>query len=122
MPFRTALSGLNASSAELRVIGNNVANASTTGFKQSRAEFADIFATSNLKNDSFFRQDIQAIFQSPNPCPFIRILTETPDDILINGHRAFKKVAPDKISGRNKIEPGPFHGIEKQPEVLLPHL
>jgi flagellar hook protein FlgE len=48
MPFRTALSGLNASSAELRVIGNNVANASTTGFKESRTEFADIFATSNL--------------------------------------------------------------------------
>ncbi len=48
MPFRTALSGLNAASAELRVIGNNVANASTTGFKESRAEFADIFATSNL--------------------------------------------------------------------------
>lgn len=48
MPFRTALSGLNASSAELRVIGNNVANASTTGFKKSRAQFADIFASSNL--------------------------------------------------------------------------
>ena len=48
MSFRTALSGLNASSAELQVIGNNVANASTTGFKESRAEFADIFATSNL--------------------------------------------------------------------------
>ncbi|MCK4742515.1 MAG: flagellar hook protein FlgE [Sulfuriflexus sp.] len=48
MPFRTALSGLNAASAELRVIGNNVANAATTGFKKSRAEFADIFATSNL--------------------------------------------------------------------------
>jgi len=48
MPFRAALSGLNAASAELRVIGNNVANSSTTGFKKSRAEFADIFATSNL--------------------------------------------------------------------------
>jgi flagellar hook protein FlgE len=48
MPFRTALSGLNAASSELRIIGNNVANASTTGFKESRAEFADIFATSNL--------------------------------------------------------------------------
>ena len=48
MPFRTALSGLNASSAELRIIGNNVANAGTTGFKESRAEFSDIFATSNL--------------------------------------------------------------------------
>ncbi len=48
MPFRTALSGLNAASAELRVIGNNVANASTTGFKKSRVEFADIFASSGL--------------------------------------------------------------------------
>lgn len=48
MPFRTALSGLNAASSELRIIGNNVANAGTTGFKESRAEFADIFATSNL--------------------------------------------------------------------------
>ena len=47
MPFRTALSGLNAASAELRVIGNNVANAGTTGYKESRAEFADIFATSS---------------------------------------------------------------------------
>lgn len=48
MPFRIALSGLNAASAELRIIGNNVANASTTGFKKSRIEFADIFASSNL--------------------------------------------------------------------------
>ena len=48
MPFRIALSGLNAASADLRVIGNNVANASTTGFKKSRSEFADIFASSNL--------------------------------------------------------------------------
>lgn len=45
MPFRTALSGLNAASADLRVTGNNIANAGTTGFKQSRAEFADVFAT-----------------------------------------------------------------------------
>ncbi len=48
MPFRTALSGLNASSAELRVIGNNVANATTTGFKKSRTEFSDIYAAANL--------------------------------------------------------------------------
>lgn len=43
MPFQTALSGLNAASADLRVTGNNVANSGTTGFKESRAEFADIF-------------------------------------------------------------------------------
>lgn len=48
MPFRTALSGLNAAASDLRILGNNVANASTTGFKKSRAEFADVFASSNL--------------------------------------------------------------------------
>jgi len=52
MPFRIALSGLNAASSELRVIGNNVANSSTTGFKESRAEFADIFASTNLGTTS----------------------------------------------------------------------
>lgn len=48
MPFRTAISGLRASMTDLSTIGNNVANASTTGFKKSRAEFADIYAASNL--------------------------------------------------------------------------
>lgn len=46
MPFRLALSGLNAASTDLEVTANNVANVSTAGFKSSRAEFADIFATS----------------------------------------------------------------------------
>ena len=44
MPFRIALSGLNAATADLKVTGNNVANASTTGFKSSRTEFVDVFA------------------------------------------------------------------------------
>lgn len=46
MPFRIALSGLTAASSDLKVTGNNIANAGTTGFKQSRAEFADVFAVS----------------------------------------------------------------------------
>jgi flagellar hook protein FlgE len=46
MSFQQGLSGLNASSKQLEVIGNNVANANTVGFKQSRAEFADVFANS----------------------------------------------------------------------------
>lgn len=48
MPFRIALSGLNAASADLRVVGNNVANANTTGFKQSKIQFSDIYAASAL--------------------------------------------------------------------------
>ena len=47
MPFRSALSGINAAAQELRIIGNNVANASTTGFKQSRANFSDVYASSS---------------------------------------------------------------------------
>ena len=43
MPFRIALSGLNAASAGLRTTANNIANASTTGFRQSRTEFASLF-------------------------------------------------------------------------------
>jgi len=46
MPFTTALSGLNAASNNLAVTGNNIANANTTGFKRSRSEFADVYATS----------------------------------------------------------------------------
>ncbi len=44
MPFAIALSGLNAASADLGVTANNVANVNTTGFKQSRAQFAEVFA------------------------------------------------------------------------------
>src|SRR5262245_8131488 len=46
MPFRLALSGLNAAQADLTVTANNIANTSTTGFKGSRAEFADMFSVS----------------------------------------------------------------------------
>jgi len=46
MSFQTGLSGLNASSRNLDVIGNNIANANTTGMKASRAEFGNLVASS----------------------------------------------------------------------------
>ena len=46
MSFQQGLSGLNSSSKQLDVIGNNVANSSTVGFKQSQAQFADMYAAS----------------------------------------------------------------------------
>lgn len=52
MSFNTALSGLRAANQDLSVTGNNIANASTTGFKQSRAEFADVYANSILGTGS----------------------------------------------------------------------
>ncbi|RQW29209.1 flagellar hook protein FlgE [Rhodobacteraceae bacterium CH30] len=46
MSFQQGLSGLGAASKQLDVIGNNVANASTVGFKRARAEFSDLYAAS----------------------------------------------------------------------------
>ncbi len=46
MGFEQALSGLQAASQNLDTIGNNIANASTMGFKEVRAQFADVYATS----------------------------------------------------------------------------
>ena len=48
MTFNTALSGLSAASNDLSVTGNNIANASTVGFKSARAEFADVYASTLL--------------------------------------------------------------------------
>jgi flagellar hook protein FlgE len=42
--FSIALSGLTAASSDLDVTANNIANSNTVGFKESRAEFADVFA------------------------------------------------------------------------------
>ncbi|MES2183580.1 MAG: flagellar hook protein FlgE [Pseudomonadota bacterium] len=46
MSFQQGLSGLSAASRSLDVIGNNIANANTTGMKSSRAEFSGLYATS----------------------------------------------------------------------------
>ncbi|HTP39372.1 MAG TPA: flagellar hook protein FlgE [Steroidobacteraceae bacterium] len=46
MSFGIALSGIDAAQSELDVTANNIANSETTGFKQSRSEFADLFAVS----------------------------------------------------------------------------
>ncbi len=48
MAFNIGLSGIRAASTDLEVTGNNVANASTVGFKESRAEFADVYTSTLL--------------------------------------------------------------------------
>jgi flagellar hook protein FlgE len=45
MSFNVALTGLNAATQALSVTSNNLANAATVGFKDSRAEFGDIYAS-----------------------------------------------------------------------------
>ena len=86
MPFDTALSGIRAASSDLEVTGNNIANASTTGFKASRAEFSDVYATSVLGSGSnqpgagVQVQDISQSFTQGNVT-----FTENQLDLAING-------------------------------------
>lgn len=90
MPFDTALSGIRAASTELTVTGNNIANASTTGFKSSRTEFADVYATSVLGSGSnaigsgVQVQEISQQFTQGNVA-----FTEKETDLAINGNGFF---------------------------------
>lgn len=50
MSMGIALSGINASQKDLDTTSNNIANVNSIGFKSSRAEFADVYATSIFSN------------------------------------------------------------------------
>ncbi|MNO47075.1 Flagellar hook protein FlgE [compost metagenome] len=52
MSFNIGLSGLYAANKQLDVTGNNIANVATTGFKSSRAEFADVYSATHLGSGS----------------------------------------------------------------------
>jgi flagellar hook protein FlgE len=46
MSLSISVSGINAAQKHLDVTANNIANVNTTGFKSSRAEFADVYSSS----------------------------------------------------------------------------
>lgn len=50
MSFNIALSGINAAQKDLDTTANNIANVNTFGFKESRAEFADVYSSSVFSN------------------------------------------------------------------------
>ncbi len=91
MSFQQALSGLNAASKNLDVIGNNVANANTVGFKVSRAEFAEVFAASNMGNSAVsigIGTTLSAVTQSFTQGPIS--VTSNPFDVAISGEGFFR--------------------------------
>ncbi|MBL8384906.1 MAG: flagellar hook protein FlgE [Burkholderiales bacterium] len=91
MSFQQGLSGLNAAAKNLDVIGNNIANSSTVGFKGSSALFADVFANTaaGATNSSIgIGTSVSQIAQS-----FTQGNIETtsnPLDVAINGQGFFR--------------------------------
>ncbi len=52
MSFNIGLSALKAAASDLNITGNNIANAGTVGFKQSRSEFQELYSASVLGSGS----------------------------------------------------------------------
>ncbi|KAA3627622.1 MAG: flagellar hook protein FlgE [Proteobacteria bacterium] len=91
MPFEIALTGMNAASADLSIIGNNIANSGTTGFKQSRGEFADIFAVSNLGTaGNAIGQGVQLSNVAQQFTQGNLSFTESPLDLAVSGEGFFR--------------------------------
>ena len=107
MSFQQGLSGLNAASKNLDTIGNNVANANTVGFKQSQAQFADVFANS-LSGGSNIQSGIgvkvATIAQQFNQG--VITATSNPLDVAINGNGFFRLSSQEGISYTRN---GQFH-------------
>ena len=100
MSFQTGLSGLNVSSKSLDVIGNNIANASTVGFKQSRNEFSELVAGSlgtgggNAAGIGAATAAIAQQFSQGNVN-----ITGNSLDVAINGGGFFQVTRPDGTTG-----------------------
>lgn len=90
MSFNIALSGIQAASSELGIIGNNIANSATTGFKSSRAEFADVYASSVLTSSNAVGQGVKLQSAAQQFAQGSIAFTDNPLDIAISGEGFFQ--------------------------------
>ena len=95
--FNTAITGLKAATTMLNVTGNNVANASTVGFKASRTEFADLYTkavigsgSSNVPGSGVMVADISQDFSGGT-----LEYTNNNLDLAINGSGFFQVADPE---------------------------
>jgi flagellar hook protein FlgE len=115
MSFNTGLSGIRAANADLSVTGNNIANAGTTGFKTSRAEFGDVYTStllgsgSNVPGSGVTLQMIRQQFSQGN-----FKFTQNSLDLAINGSGFF---VVDQDGDRLYTRAGHF-GLDKNGYVV----
>ncbi len=93
MSFQSSLSGINAATQKLDVIGVNVANAQTVGFKETKANFADMFVNSSqgmTMGSGALSVKLAQQFQQGNLQSSTNVL-----DIAISGQGFFQVMRPD---------------------------
>ncbi|MFZ3206753.1 MAG: flagellar hook protein FlgE [Pseudomonas sp.] len=99
MAFNIGLSGLRAATSDLNVTGNNIANAGTAGFKQSRAEFSDVYAASvngsgkNPQGSGVLLSNVSQLFNQGNVN-----YTQNSLDLAINGNGFFQTSNNGEVS------------------------
>ena len=133
MGFQQGLSGVGAAAKQLDVIGNNVANSSTVGFKQSRAEFADMFAASYYgvaATQNGIGTTVQAVAQQMNQGNIT--ITNNQMDLAISGNGFFITQTPTGTAytrnGQFQVDKDGFlfkkenENLIKQRDELLPLL
>jgi flagellar hook protein FlgE len=107
MSFEQGLSGLNAATKSLDVIGNNIANANAAGFKAGVAQFSDVYANSLMGSGAASvgigaqLSAIAPIFSQGNIS-----VTNNPLDVAINGN-GFFRMSDNGVIGYSRD--GQFH-------------
>lgn len=94
-PMRIGQSGLQASAAEISIIGNNIANSNTAGFKGSRAEFGDVIASSLVSSSSVIGSGVRMSAVSQQFTQGNIIYTNNSLDMAISGNGFFQLLDPD---------------------------
>ena len=96
--FSIALSGLSAASSALDVTSNNIANANTTGFKNSQAEFADVYASGAVNlNTSTGGEGVRVVTAAQKFTQGDISTTSSPLDMAINGNGFFTMNSPSGV-------------------------
>src|SRR6202789_3973461 len=97
--FSIALSGLSAANTALDVTSNNIANANTIGFKDSQAEFADVYASSAVNlNTTTGGEGVQVVTAAQQFTQGDSMSeASTPLDMEINGNGFFTMNSPSGI-------------------------
>ncbi len=114
--FTIGVSGLNASGQGMGVIGDNIANAGTNGFKSSRAEFQDVLSASlkGIEGGDQFGSGTKLGHIKPLMSQGDITRTESVTDLAVSGDGFFTIDAP---FGRGYTRDGSFH-FDKEGQLI----
>ncbi|PML78006.1 flagellar hook protein FlgE [Enterovibrio norvegicus] len=119
MALNIALSGLAAAQKDMNTTSNNIANANTFGFKESRAEFGDVYSASIFSNaKTTTGSGVQTSIVAQQFHEGSSIYTNNPLDLRVSGNGYFA-VANDKLATQNNVltRNGAFH-LDKDNNVV----